>query len=333
MNIYDISREAGVSIATVSRVLNGSTSVSPATRQKVMNVIERLNYTPNALARGLSLNSSHTIGILCADSSDAYLATDVYYLETNLRQQGYDSILCCTGYDQDTRIKYTDILLSKKVDALIFVGSTFTSPDPAMNQYIADAAASVPVVLLNGYLDADNVFSILCDDMAATYQITARLIASGHDRLLFLHHPLSYSTRRKVQGFCDAHKDAGIHLLDTQCQELHMPMEQAIAHLQATFGILPFFNGIITTNDELAATALKYCKKCGMRIPEDIFIVGYNNSRLTRFVDPELSSIDNKPEEVCLLAVRTLMQVLSGETPPGRQVVTSTLIERDSTAF
>ena len=86
MNIYDVSEKAGVSIATVSRVLNGNPNVSEPTRQKVLNVMKEIGYTPNVFARGLGLNTMHTIGIMCADSSDPFLANAVYYLEQNLRQ-------------------------------------------------------------------------------------------------------------------------------------------------------------------------------------------------------------------------------------------------------
>ena len=97
MTIYDISKKAGVSIATVSRVLNGSSSVSEKTKEKVLNVIEQCGYTPNAFARGLGLNTMKTIGIMCADSSDIYLAKAVYYIERKLHANGYDSILICSG--------------------------------------------------------------------------------------------------------------------------------------------------------------------------------------------------------------------------------------------
>lgn len=125
MNIYDISKQAGVSIATVSRVLNGSDKVSPATREKVLKVMELNSYTPNAFARSLGLNSMHTVGILCADSSDVYLASAIYYLERELRYHSYASMLCCTGYQLEEKKKYLQLLLSRNVDALFFVGSNF----------------------------------------------------------------------------------------------------------------------------------------------------------------------------------------------------------------
>ena len=125
MNIYDVSKKAGVSIATVSRVLNGNAKVSSKTKDKVLAAIKELDYTPNVFARGLGLNTMKTIGIMCIDSSDIYLANAVYYLEQELRKYGYDSILCCTGKDYSNKKKYLELLLSKRVDGVILTGSQF----------------------------------------------------------------------------------------------------------------------------------------------------------------------------------------------------------------
>ena len=127
MTIYDISEKAGVSIATVSRVLNGSNNVSEKTKRKVLDVMQQYGYTPNAFARGLGLNTMKTIGLMCADSSDLYMAKAIYFVERLLRANGYDSILCCSGYDLDNMKKSMNLLISKKVDAIILIGSTYIS--------------------------------------------------------------------------------------------------------------------------------------------------------------------------------------------------------------
>ena len=134
MTIYDISEKAGVSIATVSRVLNGASNVSAKTKQKVLDVIEQYGYTPNAFARGLGLNTMKTIGILCADSSDLYIAKAIYHLERQLHSNGYDSILCCSGYDLSSKKKSMNLLSTKKVDSIILVGSTYVHDSLADNQ-------------------------------------------------------------------------------------------------------------------------------------------------------------------------------------------------------
>ena len=165
MTIYDISEKAGVSIATVSRVLNGSNNVSEKTKKKVLDVINQYEYTPNAFARGLGLNTMKTIGIMCADSSDPYLAKAIYYIEQKLRANGYDSILCCTGYDLDTKASSMNLLITKKVDGIILVGSNFIYEKEDDNKYILGAAGQVPVMLLNAAMDAPNVYSIVSDDL------------------------------------------------------------------------------------------------------------------------------------------------------------------------
>ena len=157
MNIYDVSKHAGVSIATVSRVLNGNPNVSEKTRNKVMNVMAELGYTPNVFARGLGLNTMQTIGIMCSDSSDPYLANAIYYLERALRSFEYDAILCCTGYDLDAKQKYFNLLRSKRVDAIILAGSKFVEMRPKDNSYLIEAAKDLPLMLVNGYLEGENI--------------------------------------------------------------------------------------------------------------------------------------------------------------------------------
>ena len=106
INIYDVSNKAGVSIATVSRVLNGNSRVSDKTRDKVLNAMKELDYTPNVFARGLGLNTMKTIGIMCIDSSDIYLANAVYYLEQELRTYEYVSIRLCTVMEYNNKMRY-----------------------------------------------------------------------------------------------------------------------------------------------------------------------------------------------------------------------------------
>ena len=188
MNIYDISEKAGVSIATVSRVLNNSPHVSAKTRERVLAVINDCEYVPNAFARGLGLNTMKTIGILCLDSSDPFLANAVFHLEQNLKSHNYDTLLCCTGYDLETKQKYLNLLLSKRVDAIILVGSSFLEPIQKDNAYLLAAADIVPLVIINGYINHPNIYCSLCDDYQAIYDLTTRIVESGRKRILYLFH-------------------------------------------------------------------------------------------------------------------------------------------------
>jgi LacI family transcriptional regulator/LacI family asc operon transcriptional repressor len=334
LTIYDISKKAGVSIATVSRVLNGSDSVKASTREKVLSVIEKYDYTPNAYARGMGLHSLRTVGLLCADSSDLYLAKAVYYLEQELHANGYESLLCCTGYELEDRQSYIKLILSKKVDSLILVGSHYVSNVEKENNYIRDAAKQVPVMLLNASYNCPNVYCTLCNDYASTFEATSSLIRAGIDDILYLYDSNSYSGTKKLSGYKAAMKSYKlaayapyVNFYDGRTDQIESITNfiQEIADRGITF------HGVVASDDQLAVGAIKYAQKNGLRIPEDLSIIGYNNSMLTACCQPELTSVDNRLEALTHQLVQTLLRVLSGEEMPAESVFSGKLIKRSMT--
>lgn len=333
MNIYDVSEHAGVSIATVSRVLNGNPNVSEKTREKVLKVMDELGYTPNVFARGLGLDTMQTIGIMCSDSSDPYLAGAIYYLERSLRSHDYDAILCCTGYDLDAKQKYFELLRSKRVDAIILAGSKFVEMRAKDNAYIIDAAAELPIMLVNGYLEGENIYSTVCDDRAAMYQAASQLIESGHKRILYLYSSYSYSGLNKMDGYKDALHSHGLSVSDNMICQCTKDMEASRDLLLSLHRQGLIFDAVLTSDDSLAVGAVKYANAEGISIPDELSIIGYNNSLLARCTDPEITSIDSKIEALCTTTVNTLMGVFSGVNVPSRTTIASDLIKRKTTNF
>lgn len=334
INIYDVSKKAGVSIATVSRVLNGNTRVSEKTRDKVINAMKELDYTPNVFARGLGLNTMKTIGIMCIDSSDIYLANAVYYLEQELRKYNYDSILCCTGKDYNNKKNYLELLLSKRVDGIILAGSQFVeNTSEHNNDYIINAAKDVPIVLVNGYLDAANIYSVMCNDEEAVYNATKLLINNSHRNIVYLYTSTSYSGMNKYHGYLKAINEAGITLPD----EFHHLCGKNISHardyLTYLYDKCMKFDAVMTSDDSIAAGAVKFAHTHGIRIPEDLEVIGYNNSVLSLCTEPELTSIDSKVEELSSCAVSVLMKVLSGEDADNHSIIAADIIKRNTTIF
>ena len=334
MTIYDISEKAGVSIATVSRVLNGSSNVSDKTKKKVLDVINQYEYTPNAFARGLGLNTMKTIGVMCADSSDLYLAKAIYFIEQKLRANGYDSILCCTGYELETKEKCLNLLISKKVDGIILVGSYFIYESESDNRYIMDAALQVPVMLLNASFDAPNVYSIVSDDYNSMYEATKQMIASGIQDILYFYNSTSYSGKRKLAGYRAAMEEAGL-LRSGNLMQLytgsHEDIQGMSEHLMKVQGKGILFRGVIASDDNLALGAIKYARTAGLRIPQELAIIGYNNSLLAACCNPELTSIDNKLETLCQHLITTLMGLLNGSEMPKKTVFSGEIIHRGTT--
>ena len=312
MNIYDISQRAGVSIATVSRVLNGSSRVSESTRKRVEQVMAACGYTPNAFARGLGLGSMKTVGLLCADLADPYLAQAMAYLEAFLRERGYDCLLGC-GQDAAERHKMLELLLNKHVDGLILVGSGLVESDPALNQPILEAARRLPVVILGAALEGAGIYSVFCDDRGATEDAVTRLLA---------------------QGYRDALAQAGVPedpaLIRLMAGERANPAEVRDALMRLHREGLRF-DAVMTSDDKLAQGALKYALKAGVSVPGELSIVGFNDSNLACCCEPELSSVDNKLRSQCLQCAESLTAVLAGKDVPKRAVFSGELIRRGTT--
>lgn len=334
MTIYDISEKAGVSIATVSRVLNGSSNVSEKTKKKVLDVINRYEYTPNAFARGLGLNTMKTIGIMCADSSDLYLAKAIYYIERELRASGYDSILCCTGYELESKMSSMNLLITKKVDGIILVGSNFIYERESDNKYIADAAAQIPIMLLNADLDAPNVYSVVSDDFTSMYEATLQMIDTGVNDILYFYNSTSYSGKRKLAGYRAAMEERKLLTGGNLMQFYHGSHEDIPAmteHLKKLQRKGISFHGIIAADDTLALASVKYAREIGFRVPEDFSILGYNNSMLVNCCDPELTSIDNKLDTLCQHLITTLLGVLEGNEMPKKTIFSGEIVKRGTT--
>ncbi len=318
-----------MSIATVSRVINNSDRVSDKTRQKVLSIIEQEGYQPNAFARGLGLDSMRTVGIICSNSSDIFLASAIYQLEHGLRKHNYDSLLCCAGYDKKEKQNYINLLISKRVDAILLVGSDFICETG--NNYIIHAAKKVPMFLLNGFLNAKNVYSVLCNDRHIVAEVTSDMISSGNDKQIFLNRKKSFGGMQKLSGFILAHEKAGISLENWQKQYIDGDIDEVVALLSRLKSDGNNFNGVITSDDELAVAAVKFARQNSINIPEDLTIVGYNNSRISRYCDPEISSIDNKLEYCCHSLITVLLAVLEGKSVSTKTEITAEFIKRETT--
>ena len=333
MNIYDVSEKAGVSIATVSRVLNGNPNVSEPTRQKVLNVMKEIGYTPNVFARGLGLNTMHTIGIMCADSSDPFLANAVYYLEQNLRKCGYDSFLCCTGYDLINKQKYLQLLISKRVDAIILVGSSFLEATKKDNSYIIAAAETIPVMVINGYINHPNIYCTLCDDYQAVYDVVNRLIEQERKNILYLYTSRSYSGLQKLSGYKNSISSNNIPIREELMISCPNDIVQTKSILLEQYEKGLRFDAVVASEDQLAVAAIKFAKQQELSVPQDIAIVGYNNSILSSCTEPEITSVDNHVETLCMTTINTLMRVLDGNDVPNKTTISNDIVLRETTNF
>jgi LacI family transcriptional regulator len=324
MNIYDIAKRSGVSIATVSRVLNGGKNVSEKTRKKVLGVIDQESYTPNVFARGLGLNSMKMVGILCTDVSDIYYATAVSLVESCLRERGLDVLLCCTGSRLENKKKYLDLLLQKRVDAVMLIGSTFK--EDTDNSHIEAAAAQVPVIIINGLVELPGVVCVLCDEKSAEEQNVELLNRRGCSRVLYLYDVLTYSGRQKLAGYRDGCAASGCEqsesLVVKTTKSIESARDKVLELLQA--GVA--FDAVMASEDILAIGAQKALAQRNISLP----IIGFNNSVLAQSATPALTSVDGMLETLCPTAVNLLGDLLEGKPVPDKVVLSAKLVERQT---
>lgn len=335
MTIQDIARLAKVSVATVSRVLNGSASVTEQTKDKVLSVIHEHDYTPNAFARGLGLNSMRTAGILCVDPADPNacpsLQFAIGYVQRELRKQNYDSLLYCISYDMEEKESSIQSMLDRRVDAIIIIGSFFIENAVKNNLCIIKAADTTPVWLVNGALpNVPNVYSVRCDDFIGTHTVTQSMIAAGSKDILMLYNASTYSEQQKIKGYQAALDEAGIPVRGNYIRRCGNNVHTAMAELESQADSGLKFDGVVATEDELAIGALKFAASRLVAVPEQLRVAGYANSKLAVYSTPELTSVDHNVESLCITTVALLVNQLMGKRTPTDTVVKPELVYRES---
>ena len=333
MNIYDIAKLANTSTATVSRALNGKAGVSKTTRKKILEIVNSSGYVINGFAQGLNHGSIKTVGVLCYDISDVYCAKCISILEYLLREHGYNMILCNTGNEDTSKRKYFEILLSKKVDAIFLISSKYSLN--IENDYIARTAAEIPIALLNSYINIDNIYSIVCDDRLAMEEAVSFLASHGHTRIAYLHGELIFSGKRQLQGFFDGHAANKLEL----DHRLIVPNTFNNTTLLAAGEMMTKqlldaeidFTAVLVSDDPYAVGAIKVLLSNNKKIPDDVEVIGYDNSSICNYTTPELSSIDSKIDIITDFAVRYFLQKLKGEIVPKITTLTGNIVHRGTT--
>ncbi|MDR1558690.1 MAG: LacI family transcriptional regulator [Clostridiales bacterium] len=326
MNIHGIAEKAGVSVATVSRVINNNPSVSHTTREKILAVMRDEGYTPNAFARGLGLNSMRMVGILCRDVANLFYGQAVSLLERSLRAKGYNTILCCSGLELESKKNCLNLLLQKKVDAIILVGSALI--EKTDNSHLHDAAARVPLFLINSYINIANTYCVLCDEAEAMSANVRYMSRSGIKDILYLHDMVdwAWAGTEKLNGIKRGLSENGIPENPELVQAVSHGIEPAKERVSRLIENSVNFGGIIASEDILAVGAQKALLERGLNLP----IIGFNNSLIAQCVSPALTSVDNMLQTICPVTVNMLYDTLEGGKAPSKVLVAADLVERET---
>ncbi|HBG15727.1 MAG TPA: LacI family transcriptional regulator [Firmicutes bacterium] len=327
MKMQDIADLAGVSIATVSRVINQPEKVKIETRLKVQKILEQTNFVANAVARGLVVNSMKTIGVLTVDIRDLYFSNIIYTIERQFTDLGSNVILSNTGGELGEKKKYLLVMLEKQVDGLILVGSVFK--ERSGNKHILEASKNVPVILVNSFLEGDNIYSVLCDDAYGVKEAVNYLVNQGRKDIYYFTDTKSASGLAKLEGFVLGMKENGLN--ETNIIEVSRDLEGGIKGSEQLVADNRKVSAVICGEDLIAIGAMKAFTGLGRKIPDDVGFIGYNNSILAQTATPTLTSVDNMAAAMARQAVELLVDTLQHKQVSKKIVLTPSLLVREST--
>ncbi|WP_427113877.1 LacI family DNA-binding transcriptional regulator [Megasphaera sueciensis] len=326
MTIYDIAKKCNVSIATVSRVLNGSDRVSEKTRAKVLAAIKEQDYAPNPFARGLGLDSMKMVGVLCSDVADAFYAKAVSLIEHALQKHNFDVMLSCTGESNGKDIKALRYLMQKHVDAVIIIGTPFAVQGNAAA--LKKIAEQIPLVAINNNYKLPGTYSIICDEQAGMRNAVYALSNTGCRSILYLYDALTYSGRHKLNGYKQGVLELGLDTQPALTQKTPRTFEAVAAMIHRLLKQKVPFDAILASEDILAVAAQRIARRNNHGVP----VIGCNNSIIAECATPTLTSLDNRLDRLCETAIKTIIQLMQSEAPalPSKTVFDANLIERES---
>lgn len=310
VTIYDVAHEAGVSMATVSRVVNGNPNVKPTTRKKVQEAIDRLGYRPNAVARGLASKKTTTVGVVIPDISGAFFAEVTRGIEDIANMYNYNIILCNSDEQKEKELRLINTLLEKQVDGLLFMGNEVTEDHKE-----AFKTASIPVVLSATYDDEHRWPSVNIDNKKAAKDATLQLIDEGHERVALITGPLTDPVNGypRYQGYREALEEKGIPFEEDYVRVGDYRYDSGMEAMKEFLTLDKPPTGVFAASDAMAVGAIHAVQDANLRVPEDIAVIGFDNIDIASMVRPLLSTVSQPMYDIGAVSMRLLTKLMNKE--------------------
>ncbi|WP_144469170.1 catabolite control protein A [Bacillus pumilus] len=310
VTIYDVAREANVSMATVSRVVNGNPNVKPTTRKKVLEAIDRLGYRPNAVARGLASKKTTTVGVIIPDISSIFYSELARGIEDIATMYKYNIILSNSDQNTDKELHLLNTMLGKQVDGIVFMGGNIT--DVLVEEF---KRSPVPIVLAASVEEQAQTPSVNINYEQAIYDSVQLLVEKGHKRIAFVSGPMSepINSMRKLAGYKRALEEAGIAFDDVLVAEGDYSYDFGIESLAHLLEQSDKPTAVIAATDEMALGVIHGAQDRGVSIPEDLEVIGFDNTRLSLMVRPQLTTVVQPTYDIGAVAMRLLTKLMNKE--------------------
>ncbi|GIF50154.1 LacI family transcriptional regulator [Asanoa ferruginea] len=313
--LSDIALRAGVSEATVSRVLNDKPGVSPDTRESVLAALDALGLERPARLRR---RSAGLVGLVVPELNNPIFPEFAQTIESALAQRGYTLVLCTQTPGGATEDEYVEILLDRQVNGIVFVSGLHADATGDHERYRRLVARELPIVLVNGYVPDLAAPFVSPDEQAAAELAVSYLATLGHRRIGLISGPDRFlPVRRKIEGYRAAMRAQG-YFSDAELDGLislslfGVEGGEAATHRLLDAGV----TGIVCGSDMMALGAIRCARRRGLRVPDDVSVVGYDGSPLMAFTDPPLTTVRQPVEAMAVAAVRALVDEIEGHAAP-----------------
>ncbi|SDH94797.1 transcriptional regulator, LacI family [Alteribacillus persepolensis] len=312
VTIYDVAKQAGVSIATVSKVINNTGRMRESTRKRVLETMEELNYRPNVMASALMGKRTETIGLLVQDISNPLFSEVARTIEDRAHERGMNVIICSTDANREKEKKYVELLMRKQVDGLI-MGSSFHDKK-LLQELISDG---FPLAMLTHDDSSLPVSTVSVDDFKGGYEAASHHLFNGHRRIAIIAEH-AYSSNFRISGYQAAHKAYGVECREEYFYRTHGTIENGKKYFEKLFhrkDIAPP-TAIFACNDQLAIGVIQGAKAQGLGIPEDLSVIGFDNTILATTTVPGLTTV----AQPIVTMGKKIVDVLVDEIQAGRSL-------------
>lgn len=337
ITIKDIARICGVGVSTVSRAINNHSDINTETKEKIMEAIDKYGYIPNNSARNLKRTAASTIAILVKGITNPFFSDMIKIIEEYAGKRKYSVELRHVEYNEDEVDVASTLVKEKKLQGIVFLGGFFNHSEEKLGKL------SIPFVMATAgctpeYLNKSKYSSYTVDDEIEGYKVTDYLISLGHKKIAILcgERGITSVGQLRLKGYKRALKDAGIEINES----LICPMKDDVEYYSLQNGyetmkdlldVTRDITAVFAISDVLAIGACRAIKDAGLRVPEDISVVGYDGIEMGRFVNPSLTTLKQPVEKIAKASAELIFEMIEGETTHSHRTFEGELIEREST--
>lgn len=323
--IKDVAREAGLTVGTVSRVLNNRGYISEATREKVYQIMKELNYQPNEVARSLSKSKTNTIGVIVPHIVHPYFAKLISNLEKAASDRGFKMLLCNSREERERELEYLEMLKSNRVAGLILCSATVKTESLE--------SLEIPVITIERNVGTGTA-SVECDNYQGGVLAAKHLIACGCKHLINFGgvDKTEMPADSREVGFLEMCEQYGVVGVASKSHENQYIAMEYHEHIEKIIKENPETDGIFASSDLIAAQVLQVCAKLGLKVPEQVKVVGFDDVNVAALTTPPITTIHQPVKEMAEMSVDLIVRSNKGEMIPTRTVLPVTLVKRGTTS-